>query len=130
MTARLRISIVTILGVQIGFIADEHDGDLVIGVVFGLVEPLHDVVEGVPVGYVVDEHHPDRPSVVRAGDRLERLLAGLHLLYRYGVPDLEFDLLVVNVDHLRTELDADCGVVVELEFLLKELQQDARLAHA
>lgn len=48
----------------------------------------------------------------------------------HRVPDLQLDLLVLDVDHARAELDADREVVHRLEALVRELQQQARLAHA
>ena len=47
-----------------------------------------------------------------------------------GVPDLELDLLVVDAHHAAAELHADRQVVDVLEPLVRELQQQARLADA
>ncbi len=46
------------------------------------------------------------------------------------VPDLQLDLLPLDVDHPGSELDADGQVVHGLEALVSELQQKAGLAHA
>lgn len=43
----------------------------------------------------------------------------------YRVPDLQLDLLCVNVDHAGTELDSDGEVVHRLEALVRELQEQA-----
>ncbi len=51
-------------------------------------------------------------------DRPERLLPG-------RVPDLQLDLLAVDGDHARAELDADSQVVHGLEPAVSELQQQA-----
>ena len=45
------------------------------------------------------------------------------------VPNLELDLLPLDVDHASTELDADGEIVHRLEPLVRELEQQARLAH-
>ncbi len=89
----------------------------------GVLHPCGDVVECVPAGDVVDEERPGRPAVVGAGDGAERLLPG-------RVPDLELDLLPLDVDHAGAELHAYGQVVHGLEPLVRELQQQARLAHA
>ena len=48
----------------------------------------------------------------------------------HGVPDLELDLLALDVDHARAELDADGEVVHGLKPLVSELEQEAGLANA
>ena len=47
----------------------------------------------------------------------------------HRVPDLELDLLPLDVDHASTELDADGEIVHRLEPLVRELEQQAGLAH-
>ena len=42
---------------------------------------------------------------------------------------MELDLLPLDVDHASTELDADGEIVHRLEPLVRELEQQARLAH-
>ena len=46
----------------------------------------------------------------------------------HRIPDLQFDLSIVNRDHPRAELHADGQVMDRLEALVCELQQQARLA--
>ncbi len=46
----------------------------------------------------------------------------------HRVPDLELDLLAINVDHACAKLHADCQVMHWLEALVCELQQQAGLA--
>lgn len=48
----------------------------------------------------------------------------------YRVPNLQFDLLVVDCHQSRTEFDSDRQIVDWLEPLVSELQQQAALAHA
>ena len=45
------------------------------------------------------------------------------------VPNLQFDLFPLNVDHPSAELDSDGEVVDWLEPLVGELKQQAGLAH-
>lgn len=40
---------------QVAFVADHHDLDVLVGVAVNFVEPPRDVIEGWPVGNVVDE---------------------------------------------------------------------------
>lgn len=47
----------------------------------------------------------------------------------HRVPYLQLDLLAVDVDHARAELHANREVVHGLEALVRELQQQAGLAH-
>ena len=47
----------------------------------------------------------------------------------HRVPDLQLDLLPLDVDHASTELDADGEIVHRLEPLVRELEQQAGLAH-
>ena len=49
--------------------------------------------------------------------------------FTHRVPDLKLDLLPLDVDHPGPELDPDGEVVDRLEPLVRELQQEARLAH-
>ena len=48
----------------------------------------------------------------------------------YGIPDLKFDLLSLDVDHASAELDSDGEVVHGLEALVCELEKQARFANA
>lgn len=52
-----------------------------------------------------------------------------HKLILYCVPYLQFYLLWLYWDELRTELDSDGGVVVEFELFLHKLEQNAWFAH-
>ena len=64
------------------------------GVPFDFMHPLADVVEAVPIGDIVHDDDPMRPSVVRAGESSEALLAG-------GVP-LEVRLVLPTICSLIT----------------------------
>lgn len=47
---------------------------------------------------------------------------------KYCVPDLHFYLLVTHINNLSPELYADSRVMIQLEFLLDELQHETGLA--
>lgn len=51
-------------------------------------------------------------------------------LTTHRVPDLQLHVLVVDLDHASPKLHANRQVVHGLEALVRELQQQARLAHA
>ena len=72
--------------------------------------------EGVPAGDVVDKQSASRSSVVGARDALEGLLAG-------RIPDLQLDVLPVDLDRACSELHSDCEVVLLAEPLVRKLQQ-------
>lgn len=113
---------ICLLGLEVGFISDEHNRNLVVGVAFCLVQPLGHIIERVSVGDVVNQNHPDGPPIVRSRDGLEGLLPG-------GIPDLQFYLFVLNSDDFGPEFYTNGGVVIELKFLLEELQEETGLAY-
>ena len=106
---------------EVRFVADQADSDLVVRVVFDLLQPVLQGVKGTPGSQVEDQKGSDRTSVVGSGDRPERLLAG-------GVPDLQFDLTVVNFDTASSELYSQGGLMLILEPIFKEPEQKATLA--
>ena len=61
----------------VAFVAHQHYGQLLVGVVLGLLQPLGDAVEGVAVCDVVHEHRSDGAPVVRPSNRLEDFLTRL-----------------------------------------------------
>ena len=146
------------LGGASSLVPNEHDGHVRVRVGPRVVEPAGEVVERVAPRDVVHEQRAGGAAVVRARDRSERLLprlrskrtrpalSGSHADGRcacasrgrsssaargaHRVPDLQLDLLVVNVNHPRAELDPDGEVVHLLEPLVRELQQQTGLADA
>jgi hypothetical protein len=47
----------------------------------------------------------------------------------YRVPDLEFDLFALNVDHARPKFHTNSEIMHRLESLVGELKQKARFSH-
>ena len=62
--------------------------------------PVANTLEGAAIGDVIDENDPLCPAEVGGGDGAEALLAG-------GIPDLEFDALVVDFNVFDFEVDSD-----------------------
>ena len=64
-----------------------------------LLQPLGDVVEGLLLGAIVHEDDSHGALVVSLGNCAESFLPS-------GVPNLEFDSLILDVDCLDFEIDA------------------------
>ncbi len=47
----------------------------------------------------------------------------------YGVPDLKFDILLVDLDGSRSEFDTYGQIVLLSEALVRELEQEAGLTY-
>ena len=108
-------------GCAVGLISDKHFDNILCGVGFNLTHPVLQRIEGIPVGDGV--HHDDAhcPFIVGLSDGLEPLLAS-------RVPDLEPDLLSVDIDGFDFEVDADGGQVGTHEIVFAEAQKDVGLA--
>ena len=70
---------------------------------------------------VINEEGARRAAVIRPCDTLERLLAG-------RVPDLQLDVLLLDLDRAGSKLDSDGQVVLLAEPLVCELEEQAGLA--
>lgn len=70
---------------------------------------------------VVDKKGSCSSAVIRPSYALERLLPS-------SVPDLQFNILVVDLDRPRSELDSDCQIVLLSESLVGELEEETGLA--
>ena len=60
--------------------------------------------------------------VVGVGDGSEPLLS-------CSIPNLQFDVFIVGVDSLESEINANCGHVVLIELIISKSEQQARLSH-
>lgn len=108
---------------QIGLVADEHDDNIVVGVIAQLAQPLLGVLVRDVLGNVVDEESTDGAAIVRARDRPVALLAG-------RVPDLSLYGFAVHLDAPRGELDTDRRLALQIELIARETREEIRLAHA
>lgn len=77
--------------------------------------------ERVPPRDIVDEQRAGSASVVGAGDGLKRFLAS-------SVPNLQLDVLVVDLNRAGSEFDANRQIVLLTEALVCELEEQAGLA--
>ena len=101
---------------QIALVSHQHDNDVCVGMVAELFQPARDVLVCLVLGDVVDKECADSTTVVCAGDCAVALLAS-------GIPDLGLDGLVVDLDAASSELDADGGLAVEVEFVTGETRE-------
>jgi len=79
------------------------------------------MLKGVSPSNVVHQEGTRRAPVITTSDTSEGFLAG-------GIPDLQLDKLVVQVDHAGTEFYPDRQVMDGLESLVGELQEQTGLA--
>eukprot|EP00345_Euplotes_harpa_P012327 CAMPEP_0168334694 /NCGR_PEP_ID=MMETSP0213-20121227/10438_1 /TAXON_ID=151035 /ORGANISM="Euplotes harpa, Strain FSP1.4" /LENGTH=154 /DNA_ID=CAMNT_0008339423 /DNA_START=232 /DNA_END=696 /DNA_ORIENTATION=- len=108
----------------IKFVANEHDGNIWVGLSFDVVDPLLSVVKTLLLSDVEDHECADCSSVVRAGDGKVPLLPG-------RVPDLRLHVgSSLQVQVLRRELDSDGRSLVFGEDTFDVAGDQAGLAHA
>ena len=91
------------------------------------MEPLYNVLEAVAFTNVVDDYGCDGselsgavPLIVGTSNGLKRFLAG-------GIPNLNLDVHIVELEHFRAELNPESGLVFHLIATLSEAQKDATL---
>lgn len=108
--------------VPVYLVAHQDPQHLGRGVLLDLPQPVGAAVEGGLVGHVVDQDERMRGPVVGLGDAPEPLLAR-------RVPDLEFDLLPVNLHRLDHEVNPDSCSLSGGKHSLCESPHQTRLAH-
>ena len=107
--------------IEVALVADEDDGDFLIGVVAHLLQPLVDGLERDAAADVVDEQHADRLPVVGVSHGAVPLLPS-------SVPNLRANGLVLDPHVVRRELHPDCGVRVPIELVLRVSVEELGLA--
>lgn len=83
----------------IALVGDQHLGDILVGMLVNLLEPVLNVVEGLLVSAVVDQDDAHRSFVVSLSDGAEPFLTG-------SIPHLQLHALVVDIDLLDLEVNA------------------------
>lgn len=104
--------------VQVALIANEHDRHIGVAVLLDFLQPSGEMGEGIPPRDVVDEECARRTAIVRTRNTLERFLAS-------RVPDLQLDVLLLDLDGASTKLDSDGQIVLLTEPLVRELEKKA-----
>lgn len=111
------------LGIKIP-LGPNNDLVYVLGsIIVDLAHPPLDIFEGAAIDDGKCEDDAGGPLVVGLGDVLELLLA-------CGVPDLQLELLIVDLDGFDFEVNADGGDVGLLEVVLAEAHDEVGLADA
>lgn len=103
--------------VQVTLISDQHDGHVGVSVLLDFFEPSGEVGECVPSRDVVDEECAGRTSVIRSRDRLKGFLAS-------GVPDLQLNVFLLDLNGTSTKLNSDGQIVLLTESLIRELEEE------
>mmetsp|Transcript_13577 Transcript_13577/g.42047 ORF Transcript_13577/g.42047 Transcript_13577/m.42047 type:complete len:254 (+) Transcript_13577:115-876(+) len=108
---------------EVLLVADGYDGDVLPGLLSGVLEPRGEVVVRVARGDIIQDECPDSATVVRACHCTVALLTR-------RVPDLELDLAVPQGYDLGAKLHADGVRRLLPELALHELLHEAALARA
>ena len=107
--------------VEVRFVSDQHDGHIRIPVLADFLQPACQVGERVSPRYVIYQKGSCRSSVVRPRDALERFLT-------CSVPNLQLDVLFIDLNGASSELHSNCQIVLLSEAFVGELQQKTRLS--
>jgi len=108
---------------QITLVAHQHDDDVVVGMIPQLLQPPRHVLVRLVLADVIDEQGANSATVVGRGD------GAIPFLTR-SVPNLCLDGLGVDLDRPRGELDADCGLGIEVELVARESAEQVGLSDA
>lgn len=103
-------------GVEVRLVSDKHDCHIRVAILSDFFEPSRQMGEGVSPRDVVHQKSSGRTTIVRTSDALERLLAS-------SVPDLELNVLFVDLDGAGAKLDSDRQVMLLSEALVRKLEQ-------
>jgi hypothetical protein len=113
--------------VKVALISDQHYDHVGVPVLPNFLQPAGQVTESVTASDVIDQQGTGSSTVVGASNALKALLPSLeksmNLTFTYSVPDLEFDVLIVDLDGSCTELDPDSQIVLLPEALVCELEK-------
>ena len=107
--------------VQICLVANEHNHDVRVSILPDFLEPPGQVIKRFFPCDVVHQESACCSTVVGPGDALEALLPR-------RVPDLQFDILFIDLHRATSELHSNGQVVLLAEALVCELQKKAGLA--
>jgi hypothetical protein len=107
---------------EVGLISHQEDGDFRAGVLVDLFHPVFDVGEGGGRVDGVSQYDDQRTLVEGSGKVFELLLAS-------GVPDLQLDLVLLDLEGFDFEVNSDGRGVGGLKTVVAVAQQDIGLAY-
>ena len=93
---------------QIGFVTNQDTWYIGSCTRFNLVHPSGHLNETVAIRHIKNNDNTVRAFVVRLGDRFESFLTGC-------VPNLKFNLFVVQLKGFQFKIDANCWLVLASE---------------
>ena len=115
------------LVLQVAFIAHQDLHDVRTRVLPHFSHPRLDVLERLAISNIVDEDAAVGTFVVRRGDGFESGESTVPLLAG-GIPDLELDAFVVDLELSDSEVDADSRQEALVEYIVGEPAEDVGLA--
>ena len=101
--------------IHIALIADQNEQDVVVTNRLCVFNPFVDRLEGLEVGHVVADYGDGTVFDVARDERLEALLA-------CGVPNLKFDVLLLDLNGAGSKLYSDCEIMLLTEAFVSELK--------
>lgn len=88
---------------EVAFIANQKENSIFFSIGLHLIHPkFTDVLKAKLIRQIEHQEYALTASIVGTGDGSKPLLSSC-------VPDLEFDIFVINLDGLESEVDADGG---------------------
>lgn len=102
---------------QIDLVANQHDGNLVIGMLPDLLQPPLDILKGSPLINIVYHEYPWAVPVITPGNGSKGFLSR-------SIPNLKFNGLP-DIDYFWSIFDSYSGLVLQLEGWLLVTQQNA-----
>ena len=108
---------------EVAFVADEDDICIRRTEAVEVVDPHVELIKRLPLRQIEDEDSTERIPEICLRYAPETLLAGC-------VPNLELNVLVVRLETVRFEFNADRGLAFLLEILVHEPVYNGRLADA
>ena len=106
----------------ITFVCHQDSLYILASMLFDLLHPILDIVEGASVSNIVDQHDAVRTLVVSRSDRPESILT-------CGIPYLHSGFLAIDAGIFNFEVNANCIIESSCEGVLHITHEHTGLAH-
>ena len=103
---------------EVRFVPDETQSNFVMRVGLYLSEPMFQSFERSFIAKIEYEESHNGSPIIGSRDGSERLLS-------CGIPDLQFDFSIIDVNIFRSKLDPQRGLMLVLEPSFQKSQQEA-----